>query len=134
VAVDIEVGKVELFMAEHSSEHHLVPVKYYIMVFTALMVFTVLTVVVAKFDLGNKTGFAVLNAVVALTIAVIKATLVVLIFMHARWSSRLTQVIIVSGIFWLIIMLTFTLSDYLTRSNWPASPTTPPRVSSTSQH
>jgi cytochrome c oxidase subunit IV len=106
-------------MAEHSAEHHLVPVKYYIMVFGALMVFTILTVLVAKIDLGAKTGFAVLNAIVALTIAVIKATLVVLIFMHARWSSRLTQVIIVSGIFWLIIMLTFTLSDYLTRSNWP---------------
>jgi cytochrome c oxidase subunit IV len=117
-------------MAEHSSEHHLVPVKYYIMVFAALMVFTILTVVVAKFDLGEKTGFAVLNAVVALTIAVIKATLVVLIFMHARWSSRLTQVIIVSGIFWLIIMLTFTLSDYMTRSDWPVEPTTPPRVMS----
>ena len=113
-------------MAEHTSEHHLVPVKYYIMVFGALMVFTILTVVVAKFDLGEKTDIPALNAIVALTIAVIKATLVVLIFMHARWSSRLTQVIIVSGIFWLMIMLTFTLSDYKTRSGWP--PSTPAKV------
>jgi cytochrome c oxidase subunit 4 len=105
--------------AEHSSEHHSVPVKYYLMVFGALR---------------NKTDIPALNAIVALTIAVIKATLVVLIFMHARWSSRLTQVIIVSGIFWLIIMLTFTLSDYLTRSNWPTNPTNPPRVSSRPQH
>jgi cytochrome c oxidase subunit IV len=56
---------------------------------------------------------------VALTIAVIKATAVVLIFMHVRWSSRLTQVIVVSGVFWLIIMLAFTFSDYATRTAWP---------------
>ena len=112
-------------MAEHSSEHHLVPVKYYIMVFAALMLFTALTYVVALIDLEHI--WSPLNAIVALTIAVIKATLVVLIFMHARWSSRLTQVIIVSGIFWLLIMLTFTLSDYKTRSNWPPA-TTPAKV------
>jgi len=111
-------------MAEHSSEHHLVPVKYYIMVFAALMVFTALTYAVALIDLEHY--WPPLNAIVALTIAVIKATLVVLIFMHARWSSRLTQVIIVSGIFWLMIMLTFTLSDYKTRSGWP--PSTPVKV------
>jgi cytochrome c oxidase subunit 4 len=104
-------------MAEHSSEHHLVPVKYYIGVFILLMALTALTVVVASFDLEHIWG--PLNIIVALTIAVIKATAVVLIFMHVRWSSRLTQVIVVSGIFWLIIMLAFTVSDYLTRSGWP---------------
>jgi len=64
---------------------------------------------VAKLDLG------LLNVVVALTIAVIKATLVVLYFMHVRWSSRLTWVFVCAGFFWLAIMVALTLSDYLTR-------------------
>jgi cytochrome c oxidase subunit IV len=105
-------------MAEHSSEHHIIPIKYYIGVFSLLMVLTILTVVVARYNLEEHWG--PLNAIVALTIAVIKATAVVLIFMHVRWSSRLTQVIVVSGVFWLMIMLAFTLSDYATRSSLPA--------------
>jgi cytochrome c oxidase subunit IV len=105
-------------MADHSSEHHVVPIKYYLSVFLLLMVLTGVTVYIASFDLENRWNLP-LNALVALTIAVVKATAVVLIFMHVRWSSRLTQVIIVSGIFWLIIMLAFTLTDYQTRSNWP---------------
>jgi cytochrome c oxidase subunit 4 len=104
-------------MADHSSEHHVVPIKYYIGVFILLMVMTVITVAIARYDLESIWG--PLNAIVALTIAVIKATAVVLIFMHVRWSSRLTQVIVVSGVFWLLIMLAFTLSDYATRSGWP---------------
>jgi cytochrome c oxidase subunit IV len=104
-------------MADHTSEHHLVPIKNYLGVFALLLVLTAITVVVARFDLEGIWG--PLNAIVALTIAVIKATAVVLIFMHVRWSSRLTQVIVVSGIFWLMIMLAFTLSDYATRSAWP---------------
>jgi cytochrome c oxidase subunit 4 len=104
-------------MADHSHEHPANPIKYYIGVFLLLMVFTALTVFVAKFDLEHIWG--PLNIIVALTIAVIKATAVVLIFMHVRWSSRLTQVIVVSGIFWLIIMLAFTMSDYWSRGGWP---------------
>jgi cytochrome c oxidase subunit 4 len=105
-------------MANHSSEHHIVPLKYYFGVFTLLMVLTGLTVYVATFNLEERWG--PLNALVALTIAVIKATAVVLIFMHVRWSSRLTQVIVVSGVFWLIIMLAITFSDYATRGGaWP---------------
>ena len=107
-------------MAEHTehSEHHIVSPKVYIAVFLALMVFTALTVFVAGFDLEHIWG--PLNIIIALTIAVIKATLVVLYFMHVRYSSRLTQVIVVSGVFWLIILLAFTISDYLTRSGWPS--------------
>jgi cytochrome c oxidase subunit 4 len=52
---------------------------------------------------------------VALTIAVIKATLVVLYFMHLRYSSKLTQVVVAAGVCWLIILFALTLSDYLTR-------------------
>jgi len=118
-------------MADNSHEnthgHPENPIKYYIGVFGLLMVMTLLTVFVAQFDLaekfrdvwliGNISG--VLNAIVALTIAVIKAMAVVLIFMHVRWSSRLTQVIVVSAVFWLLIMLSFTVSDYFTRGGWP---------------
>ena len=91
------------------------------------MVMTLLTVYVAQFDLEGmfkdtpviKNVSGVLNALVALTIAVIKATAVIMIFMHVRWSSRLTQVIVVASVFWLLIMLSFTLSDYFTRGGWP---------------
>ena len=103
--------------SEHQAEHHIVPVKYYIYVFLTLMVLTLLTVIVAKQDLTKIWG--PLNVIVALTIAVIKATAVVLIFMHVRWSSRLTQVIVVSGIFWLLILLSFTMADYAARNGWP---------------
>ena len=65
--------------------------------------------VAPPYDLGA------LNVFVALTIAVVKATVVVLYFMHVRYSSRLTQVIVAAGVLWLIIMLTFTLADYMTR-------------------
>jgi cytochrome c oxidase subunit 4 len=106
-------------MADHTHEHPANPIKYYIGVFLLLMVLTAVTVFVARFDLEHYWG--PLNAIVALTIAVIKATAVVLIFMHVRWSSRLTQVIVVSGIFWLIILLAFTMSDYLSRGGWPTN-------------
>lgn len=104
-------------MADHAAhtahEHHIVPLKFYFGVFLLLMVMTVLTVLVASLNLGS------LNVLVALTIAVIKATAVVLIFMHVWWGSKLTKVLVVAGVFWLIIMLVFTLSDYYTRGGWP---------------
>ena len=83
------------------------------------MVLTALTVFVAQFDLEKYWG--PLNIIVAMTIAVIKATAVVMIFMHVRWSSKLTQLIIVSGIFWLVILLVLTYTDYSVRTNhgWP---------------
>jgi cytochrome c oxidase subunit 4 len=89
--------------------HHVAPKSMYYAVFAALIVGTGLTVVAAKFDLGA------LNNIVMLTIACAKATLVVLYFMHVRWSTRLTWVVVVSGFFWLLIMFSFTLMDYLTR-------------------
>ena len=93
---------------------HIVSRKVYLAIFGALMVGTAATVVVAFIDLGGQ-----FNTVVALTIAVIKATLVVLYFMHVRYSSRLTWVIVGSGLFWLGIMFALTLSDYLTRGWLP---------------
>lgn len=88
---------------------HVVSRKVYFIIFGALMLGTLITVWVANFDLGPW------NAVVALTIAVAKATLVVLYFMHVRYSSKLTWVFVGAGIIWLIILFAFTLSDYLTR-------------------
>ncbi|HZF37869.1 MAG TPA: cytochrome C oxidase subunit IV family protein [Blastocatellia bacterium] len=120
-------------MADYSHdtthEHPENPIKYYIGVFGLLMVMTALTVFVAQFDLEEMFKHTpvlehfsgILNAIVALTIAAIKALAVVLIFMHVRWSSRLTQVIAVSAVFWLLIMLSFTISDYITRGGWPTT-------------
>ena len=91
------------------NEHHVAPISLYLVIFGALIVGTILTVVVAKFDLGA------FNNIVMLTVACAKALLVVLYFMHVRWSSRLTWVIAASGFFWLIIMFTLTMQDYMTR-------------------
>jgi cytochrome c oxidase subunit 4 len=89
---------------------HVVAKKLYYVIFGSLMLLTILTVVVARIDLGHG-----LNDIVALTIAVAKALLVVLYFMHVRYSSRLTWVFVAAGFFWLAIMVVLTLSDYLTR-------------------
>jgi cytochrome c oxidase subunit IV len=89
--------------------HHVPSLKLYFTVFAILMVGTALTVLVAFYDLGP------LNNVMMLTIACVKALFVVLYFMHVRWSSRLTWVVVASGFFWLLIMFTFTMTDYLSR-------------------
>jgi cytochrome c oxidase subunit 4 len=93
--------------------HHVAPISMYLAVFGALIVGTILTVVVAKFDLGP------LNNIVMLAVAIAKALLVVLFFMHVRWSSRLTWVVAASGFFWLLILFTITMSDYMSRG-WVA--------------
>jgi cytochrome c oxidase subunit 4 len=90
-------------------EHVIVPRSTYYAIFAALIVLTGLTTAVAFFDLG------LLNPVVALSIAVFKATLVALFFMHLKYSSRLTWVIAGAAIFWLGILLVLILSDYATR-------------------
>lgn len=93
---------------------HIVSKKIYFAIFGALMIGTVLTVVAAFYDLDHI--FHGANTVVALTIAVIKATLVVLYFMHVRYGTRLTWVIVIAGFFWLAIMFALTMSDYLSRN------------------
>jgi cytochrome c oxidase subunit IV len=92
---------------------HVAPKSLYYLVFGALMIGTLITVIVAKFDLGP------LNNIVMLTVACAKALLVVLYFMHVRWSSRLTWVVAGSGFFWLLILFVLTLSDYMSRG-WMA--------------
>jgi len=60
-----------------------------------------------------------LNPAVALTIAVVKAVLVILFFMHVIYSSKLTKLTVAAGFFWLLIMITMSLSDYMTRTFQP---------------
>jgi cytochrome c oxidase subunit IV len=97
------------------SEHIVYP-RVYIAIFLVLMAGTLLTVLAAFQDFPGP-----LNAVVALTIAVIKATFVVLYFMHVRYSGRLVWLVIAAALFWLAIMFALTLSDYSTRSWLPVS-------------
>ena len=92
---------------------HIVQRKVYFVIFGALMLGTALTYFAAFTDLDHI--FHGANTVVALTIAVFKATLVVLYFMHVRYSSRLIWVIVVAGFFWLAIMFVFTIADFMTR-------------------
>ena len=89
---------------------HIVPLRIYIAIFSALLVGTALTVWAGFVDFPGQ-----LNVIIALTIAVIKATLVVLYFMHVRYSSRLIWVIFASALFWLAILFALTFSDYWTR-------------------
>jgi cytochrome c oxidase subunit 4 len=88
---------------------HVAPKSLYYLIFLALMIGTGLTVLVAKFDLGP------LNNIVMLTVACAKAMLVILYFMHLRWSSRLTWVVAGSGFFWLLILFSITMADYMSR-------------------
>ncbi|HZE73606.1 MAG TPA: cytochrome C oxidase subunit IV family protein [Pyrinomonadaceae bacterium] len=91
---------------------HIVPVRVYVLIFLALIAGTGLTVWAGKRDFPGP-----LNVIIALTIACIKATLVVLFFMHLRYSSRLVWVIFAAALFWLAILFALTFSDYWTR-NW----------------
>ena len=90
---------------------HIVSPKIYLAIFASLMLGTGITVW-AAFQ-----NFRQFNIVIALVIATIKATLVVLYFMHARYSPKRTQLVIVCSVFWLAIMLALTLTDYDTRSH-----------------
>jgi len=95
---------------EHAGAGHVVPISTYLAVFAALMVGTVITTWVATINLGK------FNTVVALVIAFIKMTLVVLFFMHVKYATGLTRIVIVAGFFWLAIMITLTGSDEFTRT------------------
>jgi cytochrome c oxidase subunit 4 len=100
---------------EHiAPESHIVPISLYWVIWAALMVGTGLTVFAASVELG------VFNIVVALLIATIKGTLVVLFFMHLRYSTKLTMVTVVAAICFLLIMFSLSMTDYLTRA-WATS-------------
>ena len=88
---------------------HIVSPKVYVTIFFSLIVLTTATVAAAYVNLGP------FNIVVALAIATLKGSLVVLFFMHARYSPGRTHLVIICALFWLAIMLALTLSDYTTR-------------------
>src|SRR5688500_10727421 len=85
------------------------PLKLYFGVLGALMVLTVVTVAVAYVDMGA------INTAVALGMASFKASIVILYFMHVKYASRLTKLIVISGLFFLAILLTLAMADYGSR-------------------
>jgi cytochrome c oxidase subunit IV len=90
---------------------HIIPSRIYYMIWVTLMVFTVITAAVAFVDLGP------FNTVVALLIATFKATLVVLFFMHVKYTSeKMTKTVIMCAIFWLGLLLILSLADFATRA------------------
>ena len=93
---------------------HVVPIKTYLLVFLALMIGTAGTVWVSFHDLG---WFPGANVAVALVIACTKATLVILFFMHVKYTNeKMTGAVVVAGFFFLAILLALSMSDYLTRA------------------
>ena len=94
----------------HEHEHHIVSPKVYLTIVAALLVGTALTVWASFIDMGPW------NPVIALAIAVVKATLVVLFFMHVKYSTKLTKLTVISGIFIFLGLISMTLSDYISRA------------------
>jgi cytochrome c oxidase subunit IV len=92
-----------------SHTDHVVSRTIYYAVFGTLMALTGVTVAIAYIDLGP------INAVAAIAIACFKALIVVLYFMHVKFSTRLVKLTVIAGLYWMGILLTLTLSDYLTR-------------------
>src|SRR4249919_2943498 len=88
---------------------HILPTRVYYTIFAILLFCTYLTVQIAFLDLGA------MNTVAALVIATFKATIVVLFFMHVKYSPRLTWAVVIGSVFWLDILLALTMSDYMTR-------------------
>jgi cytochrome c oxidase subunit 4 len=94
----------------HDNLDHIVSPRIYIIVGSTLLVFTGLTVLASLFELG------VWNPIVALFIAVVKATIVVLFFMHVKYSSKLTKLTVAGGVFTFLVLIGMTLADYFTRA------------------
>jgi len=95
---------------------HVTPKRTYFAIWAALLALTYATVAVSRIDLGR------LNTIAALTIAVCKALLVVLFFMHVRYSTRLTKLVVVGGFLWLALMVGFTMADIVSRKWIPIPP------------
>ena len=107
--------------------HHIIEPIVYVKVFAILVILFLATLGAALYDLSKHLNWAPANIVVALIIASAKAAVIVMYFMHVKYSSRLTQVFAVSAMLWLMLMFAFTFADYFTRS-WipqPGSWTTP---------
>jgi len=98
--------------------HPTVSLRLYLGIFAALILLTGLTVAVAFLDLGGG-RLHLVNAAAAITIALAKALLVILYFMHVRYSSRLIWIFLGAGGFWLLILFVLTLTDFLSRGWFP---------------
>lgn len=94
---------------EHS-EHHIVTPMTYVFVYVALIIGTILTVIAADIDMG------VFNPIIALGIACTKACVVILFFMHVKYQSRLVKLTVSAGFFTFIVLITMTLTDYMSRA------------------
>ena len=110
---------------QHEGEPHIVSPVIYITIVLALLFFTGLTVAMSYIDLGQMrlaighfdTGFTLYwNPVVALAIACTKMILVVLFFMHVKYSTKLTKLTVMSGFFIFLALIGMTLSDYVSRA------------------
>ena len=95
---------------QHESHHHIVSPMVYLAIVVILLVMTAITVGASYVDLGP------LNPVIALAIAAFKMMLVVLFFMHVKYSSRLTQLTVGAGLFTFVVLVGMTLADYFTRA------------------
>jgi cytochrome c oxidase subunit 4 len=98
-------------MSEHN-EHaqHIVGPGVYLVILFALLIGTALTVWASFLELGFW------NPIIALAIATTKAVLVVLFFMHVKYSSKLTKLTVISGIFMFLVLISMTLTDYISRA------------------
>jgi cytochrome c oxidase subunit IV len=101
-------------MSAHGSDSgeihaHIIPLKNYIIVFLTLVALTALTVIASRFDFGA------MNTIIAILIASIKAGLVLAIFMHLKYDDRLYLVVILTSVFFLIVMYFFSILDFVTR-------------------
>ncbi len=99
---------------EHA-EHHVVSIPTYLIIFGVLIVGTILTVAVALINLDHLL-FPGANTLMALLIAFVKTTAVVLWFMHVKYSSKLIWLTVLAGFVWLGLMFALTMQDFLTRS------------------
>jgi cytochrome c oxidase subunit 4 len=95
---------------EHEHHHHIVSPKIYLTIVIALLILTGTTVGASYIEMG------VFNPIVALAIAALKMILVVLFFMHVKYSTKLTKLTVGAGIFTFLVLIGMTLSDYWTRA------------------
>lgn len=95
---------------EHAEQIHIVKPPVYLGIFLILLVLTAVTTGAAFIDLGE------FNVVIALAIACLKASLVVLFFMHIHYSSRLLKMTVGAGLFTFLLLLTLTMTDYISRA------------------
>jgi cytochrome c oxidase subunit 4 len=96
--------------AHAAQEHHIVSPRVYVVIFLALLLGTTLTVVASYIEMG------IFNPIIAIAIACAKAILVVLFFMHVKYSTKLTKLTVGAGIFTFITLISMTLADYISRA------------------